>query len=37
LNLKKYLPALLVAEKEDGTMMGFVMGELHVGEHGISQ
>ena len=27
----------LVAEEKDGTMVGFVMGEIYVGEYGISQ
>ena len=30
------LPASLVAEEEDGTVVGFVMGELLIGEYGIS-
>ena len=30
-----YLPVSLVAEKEDGTVVGFVMGELYMGEYGI--
>ncbi len=34
---KDYLPASLVAEKEDGTVMGFVMGRIYVGEYGIFQ
>jgi len=34
---KEYLPTSLVAEKEDGTVVGFVMGELYIGEYGISQ
>jgi predicted N-acetyltransferase YhbS len=33
---KDYLPASLVAEEEDGTVVGFVMGELYIGEYGIS-
>jgi ribosomal protein S18 acetylase RimI-like enzyme len=33
---KDYLPASLVAE-EDGTVVGFVMGELYMGEYGIFQ
>jgi predicted N-acetyltransferase YhbS len=33
---KDYLPASLVAEKE-GTVVGFVMGELYMGEYGIFQ
>ena len=31
------LPTSLVAEEEDGTVVGFVMGELLIGEYGISQ
>ena len=34
---KDYLPTSLVAEEEDGTVVGFVMGELYIGEYGISQ
>ncbi len=34
---KEYLPASLVAEEEDGTVVGFVMGELYMGEFGIFQ
>ena len=34
---KDYLPASLVAEKEDGTVVGFIMGELYMGEYGIFQ
>ena len=30
-----YLPVSLVAEKEDGTLAGFVMGEVYQGEDGI--
>ena len=30
-----YLPTSLVAEKKDGTVVGFVMGELFMGEYGI--
>ena len=33
---KDYLPTSLVAE-EDGSVVGFVMGELYMGEYGISQ
>ena len=33
---KDYLPVSLVAE-EDGTVLGFVMGELYMGEYGIFQ
>jgi ribosomal protein S18 acetylase RimI-like enzyme len=34
---KDYLPASLVAEEEDGKVVGFVMGELYIGEYGISK
>ena len=34
---KDYLPTSLVAEDEDGTVLGFVMGELYMGEYGIFQ
>ena len=34
---KDYLPASLVAEKEDGTLVGFIMGETYMGEFGIFQ
>ena len=34
---KDYLPASLVAEKEGGTVVGFVMGRIYVGEYGIFQ
>ena len=34
---KDYLPVSLVAEAEDGTVVGFVMGELYMGEYGIFQ
>jgi predicted N-acetyltransferase YhbS len=34
---REYLPTSLVAEKEDGTVVGFIMGELYMGEYGISQ
>ncbi|MEA3359067.1 MAG: GNAT family N-acetyltransferase [Thermodesulfobacteriota bacterium] len=34
---KDYLPASLVAEKEDGTVVGFVMGRIYMGEYGIFQ
>jgi ribosomal protein S18 acetylase RimI-like enzyme len=34
---KDYLPTSLVAEKADGTVVGFVMGELLMGEYGIFQ
>jgi ribosomal protein S18 acetylase RimI-like enzyme len=32
---RDYLPASLVAEEEDGTVVGFVMGEIYMGEYGI--
>ncbi|MBI5016807.1 MAG: GNAT family N-acetyltransferase [Deltaproteobacteria bacterium] len=31
------LPVSLVAEKDDGTVVGFVMGELYMGQYGIFQ
>ncbi len=31
------LPTSLVAEEEDGTVVGFVMGELFIGQYGISR
>ena len=34
---KDYLPASLAAENEDGTVVGFVMGRIYVGEYGIFQ
>ena len=34
---KEFLPTSLVAEIEDGTVVGFVMGELYIGEYGISR
>lgn len=34
---KDNLPISLVAEKEDGTLVGFIMGELYIGQYGISQ
>lgn len=34
---KDYLPTSLVAEDENGTVVGFVMGELFMGEYGIFQ
>jgi predicted N-acetyltransferase YhbS len=34
---KDYIPVSLIAEKEDGTVVGFVMGELYIGEYGIFQ
>lgn len=32
-----YVPTSLVAETADGTVVGFVMGELYMGEYGIFQ
>ena len=32
-----YLPTSLVAEEEGGKVIGFIMGELFIGEYGISQ
>ncbi len=32
-----YLPTSLVAENEKGEVVGFIMGELYIGEYGISQ
>jgi len=34
---KDYLPASLVAEEEDGKLVGFIMGEIYMGEYGIFQ
>jgi predicted N-acetyltransferase YhbS len=34
---RDYIPVSLVAEEEDGTVAGFVMGELYMGEYGIFQ
>ena len=34
---KEFLPTSLVAELEDKTLVGFVMGELYIGEYGISE
>ena len=34
-NSRDYLPTSLVAEDEKGTVVGFVMGELYMGEYGI--
>jgi ribosomal protein S18 acetylase RimI-like enzyme len=34
---RDYLPASLVAEEPGGTVVGFVMGELFIGEYGISK
>ncbi len=36
-NSKDYLPVSLVAETENGTLAGFVMGEIYMGEYGIFQ
>ena len=36
-NSKDFLPTSLVAEEEDGALVGFVMGELYMGEYGIFQ
>jgi len=34
---KDYVPVSFVAEKEDGVTVGFVMGELYMGEYGIQE
>jgi len=34
---KDYVPTSFVAETEDGKVVGFVMGELYIGDYGISQ
>ncbi len=34
---KDYLPTSLVAQEADGRVVGFVMGELYMGEYGIFQ
>lgn len=34
---KDYLPASLVAEESDGAVVGFIMGEIYMGEYGIFQ
>src|SRR4030043_2305933 len=34
---KDYLPTSLVAEDQDGKVVGYIMGELYIGEYGISQ
>ncbi len=34
---KDYLPVSLVAEEGDGTVVGFVLGEIYMGEYGIFQ
>ena len=33
----EYLPTSLVAENREGIVIGFIMGELYMGEYGISQ
>ena len=34
---KEYAPTSLVAENEEGKVVGFIMGELFIGEYGISE
>jgi predicted N-acetyltransferase YhbS len=34
---KDYVPVSLVAEEENGAVVGFVMGELYIGQYGIFQ
>lgn len=34
---REYLPTSLVAENKDGTVVGFIMGELYMGEYGIAR
>ena len=34
---KEYVLTSLVAEEKDGKIVGFIMGELYIGEYGISQ
>ncbi len=34
---REYLPTSLVAENQDGVVVGFVMGELYMGEYGIAR
>ena len=34
---RDYIPGSLVAEHEDGRVVGFVMGEIYLGEYGIFQ
>lgn len=34
---KDYLPASFVAEAENGTVVGYIMGELYMGQYGIFQ
>ncbi|MGD8343619.1 MAG: GNAT family N-acetyltransferase [Desulfobacterales bacterium] len=36
-NSKDFLPTSLVAEEVDGAVVGFVMGEIYMGEYGIFQ
>ncbi len=33
----EYLPTSLVAQDKDGTVVGFIMGELYIGEFGIAR
>ncbi len=33
----EYIPTSLVAESENRTVVGFIMGELYIGEYGISR
>lgn len=34
---RDYVPVSFVAEEEDGTVVGFVMGELYIGQYGIQE
>ena len=34
---KEFIPTSLVAENDNGAVVGFVMGELYMGEYGITQ
>ena len=34
---RDYLPVSLVAKEKDGTVVGFVMGEIYMGEYGLFQ
>ncbi len=36
-NSKDFVPTSLVAEEADGAVVGFVMGEIYMGEYGILQ
>ena len=36
-NTKDFLPTSLVAEEADGALVGFIMGEIYMGEYGIFQ